>query len=139
MIAVGDATWIALAAMALGFGVIALVLIAMFRNRDIKAKLGTMELVLGSVHKAVNDQPEGQPTLSRQIAIIGDQMSTLVGNVDSLTAQIANRDRLVNARLDGLDRRVDGLDERLTILSAQVLTYPGFPQPASTGELPITT
>lgn len=128
MLALADATWIALSGVALGFGLLAVVNRAVTRKSDIRAELGSLKIMVGHVHDAVNDRPAHAPTMSHQVAMIDDKVDGVVAQLDSLSGQIVNRDRLVDARFDSIEGRVGDIDGRLTSLAAHVFTHPGMPE-----------
>lgn len=126
MVAVADGTWIALGGMAVTLGLLLLIGVAMFRRPgDIQAELGALKVTLKAVHQAVNDRPKNAPTLSADVAMI-------VGQLDTLTTSIVDRDKRVDARLDSLDGRVATLTTDLATLTAHVMTNPGLPTQGDT-------
>lgn len=106
MIALGDATWIALFGMALGFGVLVTVIIAMFRNRGISAKLGSMEVKLDKIEVATNGP---LTALSREVSTIAGHVKCVVDTLDNYTSQSASREQAVDARFEQLETRVSDL------------------------------
>lgn len=101
MLALGDATWIALGGFAVAIVLIWAVVAIVFRRpgASINAKLGNLAVTVGSIHDALNDRLEGAPTISQQVT------------------QIA-------ARVNALDEKVADLARDL---GAHILANPGLP------------
>lgn len=103
MLALGDSVYIA------GLGVIAMmvmstvVVIAMLRRQDIKAKLGSMEITLSDtltkvdqIHHGINDNPSGR-TISQEMIEMKAMVSETHGIVQKLDERVTRLESSVGA------------------------------------------
>jgi len=76
-LAVGDAVWISVTGGFVAVVLLAVVTVALVMRRELRAKLGTMEVTLGSVDRAVNQRPRGSTTISQDVTRIKNRLEAL--------------------------------------------------------------
>jgi hypothetical protein len=110
----GDGVFIAIAGAVVAVVLLILLGLALVLRRDMKAKLGSLEVTLGAGDK----RPKGQPNLATQVAQIAaktdgmassmrkmaDGMLARVDHVDAVLAQLRTDLELIRSRVEAIEK-----------------------------------
>jgi hypothetical protein len=111
---VGDAVWIALIGLGGIVGIVIVTIIALVLRREMRAKMGGLELTLGKVYTAVNDRDDGALTISAEVSLIAAKVHDVGDAVEGLKVDGERRWLVHDAALLSLDQRVSAIEVRLS-------------------------
>lgn len=86
------------------FGLV--ILTALILRRSLHAKLGSIEVTLGSIDKAVNNRPKGDPTISEEVSQIRAEVQQIVHTQSARHTQNVDRIDRLTGELHGLQEVV---------------------------------
>jgi len=91
---------------------VAIVMVARFA-RFMRASVGSMNVEVGQINRAVNHVEPGEPTLIQQVRDLAENHAQHVSDVQENSQRMSHTAERLTDRLDGLTVRVDRVDAKL--------------------------